>query len=238
MKGWILSLHGSHADARMCEQLISVQFGIPQTCWVESPRLASVSALTSKSCTRRLDLSRLDAAADAVLAVHHRQRQYPFVLMNDTRAKFGTRQSIQVRSCNLLPEIMEVPVPCGGQDVRWQPLRAIEVQPYEGAVHSMSVARHRHYIADGIVTHNCFYGWKEGAAHQYFGPANATDLWAVKKVNPQSMIHLTEKPVELAARAMEYSSKAGENVLDLFGGIRQHHDRCRADGPTSILDGD
>jgi DNA modification methylase len=64
----------------------------------------------------------------------------------------------------------------------------------------------------------CFYGWKEGAAHQFFGPANATDLWSVKKVNPQNMIHLTEKPVELAARAMEYSSKPGENVLDLFGG--------------------
>ena len=64
----------------------------------------------------------------------------------------------------------------------------------------------------------CFYGWKEGAAHHYFGPHNATDLWAIKKVNPQSMVHLTEKPVELAARAMEYSSQFGENVLDLFGG--------------------
>jgi DNA modification methylase len=63
-----------------------------------------------------------------------------------------------------------------------------------------------------------FYGWKEGAAHQFFGPSNARDLWAVKKVNPQSMVHLTEKPVELAARAMQYSSKPGENVLDLFGG--------------------
>ena len=58
----------------------------------------------------------------------------------------------------------------------------------------------------------CFYGWKHGAAHQFFGPNNATDLWAIKKVNPQSMIHLTEKPVELAARAIEYSSKRGENV--------------------------
>jgi DNA modification methylase len=64
----------------------------------------------------------------------------------------------------------------------------------------------------------CFYGWREGAAHQYFGPPNATDLWAIKKVNPQSMVHLTEKPVELAARAIQYSSKPGENVLDLFGG--------------------
>jgi DNA modification methylase len=59
---------------------------------------------------------------------------------------------------------------------------------------------------------------REGAAHQFYGPANVPDLWHVKKVNPQSMIHLTEKPVELAVRAMQYSSRAGEHVLDLFGG--------------------
>jgi DNA modification methylase len=64
----------------------------------------------------------------------------------------------------------------------------------------------------------CFYGWREGAAHQFYGPPNAVDVWPIKKVNPQNMIHLTEKPVELAKRAMEYSSRRGENVLDLFGG--------------------
>lgn len=63
-----------------------------------------------------------------------------------------------------------------------------------------------------------FYGWREGAAHQFLGPNNAPDLWEVKKVTPQSMVHLTEKPVELAARAMQYSSRPEENVLDLFGG--------------------
>ncbi|MCA9091177.1 MAG: site-specific DNA-methyltransferase, partial [Planctomycetaceae bacterium] len=63
-----------------------------------------------------------------------------------------------------------------------------------------------------------FYGWREGAAHEFFGPNNATDLWHVKKVNPQNMVHLTEKPVELAVRAMQFSSRTGENVLDLFGG--------------------
>jgi DNA modification methylase len=40
----------------------------------------------------------------------------------------------------------------------------------------------------------------------------------VKKINPTSMIHLTEKPIELAIRAMQYSSRPDENVLDLFGG--------------------
>lgn len=63
------------------------------------------------------------------------------------------------------------------------------------------------------------YGWKEGATH-YFAPGvnNATDLWHVKKVTPAAMIHLTEKPVELAERALNYSSRIGEGVLDLFGG--------------------
>lgn len=64
----------------------------------------------------------------------------------------------------------------------------------------------------------CFYGWREGAGHKFFGPNNVPDLWSVKKVAGQKMVHLTEKPVELAARAMQYSSKPGERVLDLFGG--------------------
>jgi DNA modification methylase len=122
----------------------------------------------------------------------------------------------------------------------------------------------------------CFYGWREGAGHRFFGPANVpdvwqiqrvksgevvlgkglvlesadgdrlevspplreklrtvavgeegvtihgasevTDVWRVKKVPGQKMVHLTEKPVELAIRAMQYSSRPGENVLDLFGG--------------------
>ena len=58
-----------------------------------------------------------------------------------------------------------------------------------------------------------FYGWKEGAAHVFLGPPNVPDLWHVKKVNPQSMIHLTEKPVELAVRAIQCSSRAGRTLL-------------------------
>jgi len=109
-------------------------------------------------------------------------------------------------------------MPAGGQSVSWKTIRHIDVQTYQGPVYSLDVEKYQHYVADGIVTHNCFYGWREGAAHVYLGPNNATDLWQVKKVNPQNMVHLTEKPVELATRAMQYSSRPGENVLDLFGG--------------------
>jgi DNA modification methylase len=64
----------------------------------------------------------------------------------------------------------------------------------------------------------CYFGWREGAAHQFFGPPNVTDVWSVKKLSPQTMQHLTEKPVELAVRAIQYASRPDEHVLDLFGG--------------------
>jgi DNA modification methylase len=32
------------------------------------------------------------------------------------------------------------------------------------------------------------------------------------------MIHLTQKPAELAVRAIQYCSRPNEHVLDLFGG--------------------
>ncbi len=80
-----------------------------------------------------------------------------------------------------------------------------------------------------------FYGWREGAGHQFYGPSNAVDTWSIRKVNPASMVHLTEKPVELAARAIEYSSRRGENVLDLFGGSGSTLMACEHSGRKAFL---
>jgi DNA modification methylase len=80
-----------------------------------------------------------------------------------------------------------------------------------------------------------FYGWRQGAGHKFYGPNNAKDVWPIKKVNPQSMIHLTEKPVELAVRAIQYSSLTGENVLDLFGGSGSTLIGCEQTGRKAFL---
>ena len=71
-----------------------------------------------------------------------------------------------------------------------------------------------------------FYGWKPGKAHRFFGPDNATDLWEIKKVPSQKMEHLTEKPVALSVRAIQFSSKPGEIVADLFAAMKGTHKRC------------
>ena len=140
----------------------------------------------------------------------------------------------------------------------------------------------------------CFYGWREGKAHEFFGkpgfadvwyvsrssggtcdigrglrieaadgsridvmPPNddrklrqlslpldgvavtmlnaPTDVWHVKKVPGQKMVHLTEKPVELAIKAINFSSRPGERVLDFFGGSGSTLIACEQTGRHALL---
>src|SRR5262249_42531079 len=58
----------------------------------------------------------------------------------------------------------------------------------------------------------------KGLPISFMAPPTPPTCGPSRKSTRRALIHLTEKPVELAARAMEYSSRPGENVLDLFGG--------------------
>ena len=61
------------------------------------------------------------------------------------------------------------------------------------------------------------YGWKPGAAHNWYGGRKQTTTWEIDRPSKNSE-HPTKKPIELCARAIDNSSRAGEIVLDLFGG--------------------
>lgn len=63
------------------------------------------------------------------------------------------------------------------------------------------------------------YGWKEGTGkHYYCGDRAKTTLWQIGRDAQASYVHPTQKPVDLPAEAIKNSSKAGDLVLDLFGG--------------------
>jgi DNA modification methylase len=216
---WILSTHTTLTSAMCAEQIVSVKYGIPTTHWEIYGTPSGVRGLDDiRRIYDRLDLRRMWGNAVRALLDFGRRIEYPLVHAGNMHVKLGRRDPFRVRACNILPDFMLVPIAAPRCAVEYVPVRHVDRQPYVGLVYSLDVPVHRHYVADGIVTHNCFYCWREGAAHQFYGPNNATDLWHVKKINPNKMVHLTEKPVELAVRAMQYSSHAGENVLDLFGG--------------------
>lgn len=62
-----------------------------------------------------------------------------------------------------------------------------------------------------------WYGWHAKAKSSFTSRRDLDDVWEVARPK-RSEHHPTTKPVELAARAIEYSSRPGEPVLDLFGG--------------------
>jgi len=61
------------------------------------------------------------------------------------------------------------------------------------------------------------YGWN-GGEHYFAETRFEADVWEIKRRASNTMVHPTQKPLELVGRAIRNSSKRGEIILDLFGG--------------------
>ena len=61
------------------------------------------------------------------------------------------------------------------------------------------------------------YGWRDGAKHYWCGDRDQADVWFIDKPH-RNDLHPTMKPVALAERAIENSSRRGNVVLDPFAG--------------------
>jgi len=67
-------------------------------------------------------------------------------------------------------------------------------------------------------TEFCLYGWKGGAKHNWYGPKNESTLWRIRRDRTDLYHHPTQKPLELAERAIRNSSQRGDIVFDPFLG--------------------
>lgn len=68
-------------------------------------------------------------------------------------------------------------------------------------------------------TEHCLYFWKkDNGAHKWYGGTTQSNLWYASRDAGNMLVHPTQKPVSLAARAIKNSSKRGDIVLDLFAG--------------------
>ena len=63
----------------------------------------------------------------------------------------------------------------------------------------------------------CLYGWKEGAAHKWYGDRKQTTVWDVERPS-RSDSHPTMKPIDLCKIALKNSSDKNQIILDLFLG--------------------
>ena len=217
---WIISVHDNAIEAQCAEQVLSCRYGIPTTHW-EVDNWTKVPARQRSpemiagiySC---LNLGALSARATLLLRDHRLEREYPFITCGD-QLMFSRRTSRLVRACNIHPGIMQIPMPSTGEDFDWITITGNDAAPFSGKVYSMDVDKDLHYVADGLVTHNCWYAVK-GQAH-WSGDRKQVTVWNIaSKGQDAETIHGTQKPVECMKRPMENNSSPGQAVYEPFSG--------------------
>lgn len=80
----------------------------------------------------------------------------------------------------------------------------------------------------------CLYGWNDGAAHSWYSDRKQSTVLEFQKPN-RSEAHPTMKPVPLFDYLIQNSTKAGDVVLDLFGGSGTTAIACEQNGRVAYL---
>ena len=224
---WVLGVFKNRPDASAAEQATAVRFGIPLTHWEPARgQLMKDSWRHKKDIMKiymRLDLEQVERGARELLKLYHRVYEIPSMTRELCRDKFSRRVITLVPACNILPEVMEIPVPHEHWDMdnnkiySWQNIDVVKHRDYQGKVYSLDVEKHHFYIADGLLTHNCLYGWKDGAAHAWYNDRSQTTVMEYNKPKHND-VHPTMKVVEMLVYLIKNSSKRGQIVIDTFGG--------------------
>lgn len=233
-EAWIMSIHDTKLDAVVAEQILSAKYGVPQTHW-ETERGFKVKAYESRTTEMiamiyaGLDLSELDDRANQMLVDFGRRRDLPFASKKSRRQKCSRRVTVQVAACNMIPGLMEVPVPYvqwdGMKTFDWMPVEAVDRKAYSGPVFSLDVEIDQHYVADGIVTHNCLYSWKKGGAHRWhYGRTETTVIDDAKPAEINKM-----KREELVQYALDLRERLQNQATTV---LREHKPTRSLEHPT------
>ena len=222
---WLIDTFQSQADAQMGEQLLATRYGIPYTHWTIERGIRRTDTQRTEENVgwlyEHMDIQQLEASAKRLLSDYGRSVDYPLVTEDTGKNKFSRRVTAKINACNLIPNLMMVPVPYehweDDKTFEYRPIEKIDVKPYDGMVYSLQVERFEHYIADGIVTHNCLYGWKQKGRHQWYSDRKQTTVWEYDKPK-SSPDHPTMKPVTLMSYPIKNSTMTNGIVLDPFLG--------------------
>ena len=202
---WLVSVYDNVVEAQCAEQVLSCKYGIPTThwevdAWTKNPdRVRSQEMIAGMYAS--LNLSALTARATQLLRDHRLERDHPFIRSGE-KLNFSRRATRLVRSCNVFAKIMQLPMPTVGEDFTWVTITGNDATPFSGSVFSMDVEKDQHYVADGIVTHNCWYAVRKSGKGHWAGDRKQTTLWQIaSKDQDATTTHGTQKPGRVHAPA-------------------------------------
>lgn len=245
-EAWLIEVFDKASDAQLGEQYLSTVYGIPYTHWEVERGIKSESNQRTvaqiMAFYNRLDLDLMEKNANRLLDDFGRSRRYPLITRENLSMPCSKAVTVLVNACNLIPDLMVVPVPyekwVGDRTLEYLPIESVTMDPFDGTVYSLAVDKYEHYIADGIITHNCLYGekplpypetaevgdeyesctygWVKGSHYWFKNRKQTTTLYFDRP--KASKEHPTMKPILLFDYEMKCNTLVGENVLDLFGG--------------------
>jgi DNA helicase-2/ATP-dependent DNA helicase PcrA len=153
-KMWILDIVDSGAEARVKEEIYSLQYQIPE-------RVFEATVL-SKEQTRRIFHCVSEKGGFDLLKAKGLLFEHPLVLW-DKRKKYLTKFHgyFKTVAANLIIDLMDLPTKENFKSAIIEKIKKIE---YHGPVYSLEVEKDRTYIADGIPVGNCIYEWRSAQA--------------------------------------------------------------------------
>lgn len=198
---WLLSIHEDKVAAQVMEQIITCKYGIPYTIW-EQDRFGGEPKRSPEqiaSIYDALDLDEMERNAHRLLRAFGRSERFPLITKESKHERYSTRVTAQIRACNLVPELMQVPIPTGGSH-------------YFVSNRSLTTVLEEKLDLDAMTKDEL----KKLLASFLGGDVPTTVLDENKPL--RNAEHPTMKPVPLIGRLIKNSSRWGEIILDVFGG--------------------
>lgn len=178
-KIWILKVFKTEKEARIYEQKISYKYQIPQLCWqFDKVRW------TKEDVDYIYEGLDTYSSAKKCLFDHQLNIQYPMIDRNVDwlfNQKFASNATAQLYAINIIPEIMDCVVYDNftnkSTKKRFEHIignKQYITTPIE--VYGLSVEGET-YVADGIVTHNCIYEWRDAKPADFLEVASYEDVY-------------------------------------------------------------
>jgi len=168
-KFWILDTYDCRNDAYLEEQFYSVNYSLPQMIFTYRSQKGNTTQNTIDGYYDRFDKDILKENAITVLNIFKRKYEMPFWAKNG-HMYFSKNHMFEINACNVLHKIMEMICFDEINTIRHKD-RADVIKPtyckiddffyeeYNDYVYSLEIDKHELYVADGILTHNCIYGF-------------------------------------------------------------------------------
>ena len=173
---WILKVAWDRTEASVLESIIAAEYGIPTITFEPVQNAIHYTKKSIETVFSALALlpegDQLNDRAVRCLQNFWKSPVHPFYTPARAWQRRGGTTIFEIESCNLLSELMLVPIHEKGKRVSWQSLHTGRMaKSYREEVYSLNIEPYHTYIANGLITHNCLYRFRGATPDAFLTPA-------------------------------------------------------------------